>query len=254
VSNPGRASSVTLARYRRALANRRAAGPKLATLLGEPRFRCASVGKGTPTELSQFLQAAIDGGLLPAGPSGVLTAEDCRNFMILVGIGIDCSGFVSQAINRLVDVFDDATPADRIRDVCNTPSAALAGDSTLFAKVNDARELSVGDTMWLEGHIRIVCSVLADGANIVFHTIESRAGKGNAERPGNIGPSRATYRLTPDPSAGANGFRGYRLERSSEPAASPPLWGTVSVRHVYGRYKPLTVLLERRGVRSLPLA
>jgi hypothetical protein len=246
VVDPSHAAAATLARYRRAENERRSASPPLAALLREERFRHARTGKPTPTELRQFLQAAVDQGLL-TGAAGAAAPAEARAFLQRYGIGIDCSGFVSQALNRAIDVFPDARPSDRIADVRSTGSAALKGDSARFQRVTDARDLRVGDTMWLSGHIRIVCRVEASPGAIVFYTAESRAG--NAD----IGPTRARWRLLADPSVNEGvprfNFAGYRLERADEVDSPTPRWRAGGA-HTYSHFRPLRALVERASARS----
>jgi hypothetical protein len=250
VGNRGQARPATLARYDRAQEQRRNASSALRALISEPRFRYARVAKPTPQELQAFLQAAADQNLIGVSGGGAPDAAACRAFMRQYGIGLDCSGFVSQAINQVIALFNDASDSDRIADVRNTGSASLKGDSSRFVRIRDPRDLCAGDTMWLSGHIRIISRAEARGSEIWFYTAESRAGNGD------VGPTRAVWRLVPDASiteaSETFNFVGYRLQRGSSADSTTPTWHNGSA-HTYSRFRPLIGLLERRGVRSTPL-
>ena len=63
----------------------------------------AALGKATPAEIQQFLQAAIDAKLVTP-----LTPDGMRAFLAKYGISTDCSGLASRACNLLspVEPFD----------------------------------------------------------------------------------------------------------------------------------------------------
>ena len=54
------------------------------------------VGKGTADQLQAAMQAAVDRGLLNA--TWPPTTENLRAFMQRTGLGVDCSGFVYEAL------------------------------------------------------------------------------------------------------------------------------------------------------------
>ncbi|MEJ8836853.1 M15 family metallopeptidase [Ramlibacter sp. AN1133] len=230
--------------------HRAAAPAALRALINEKRFLNARIGKPTTDMLCELLQAADAKGLLLTDPvvGGNATPDTLRAFLQHYGLGIDCSGFVSQAINRLVALFKDATAADRIAAPHSTNSAALKGGQGPFERVTDPTQLCGGDTMWLSGHIRILAWAERRGDRIVFCTAESRSSD-----PRDIGPAVAYWRLVPDAKAGEANFKGWRLERSKDLQAADAGWAPVKTTHVYGHYKPLRKLLKAEGVSAVAL-
>lgn len=239
----------TRERHRLATAHRASAPTALRALIAERRFTHERVGKSTTDKLRDLLQDADSRGLLQADATvgSSPTADNLRDFLKHYGLGIDCSGFVSQAINRLIDLFPAATATDRIAAPHSTRSAALKGGQGAFERVTDPAQLCGGDTMWLSGHIRILAWAERRGSNICFCTAESRA-----SNPRDIGPAVAYWRLVPDTAAGSENFRGWRLERSNDLNAPASAWARVGATHVYGHYRPLRRLLQAAG--STPTA
>jgi hypothetical protein len=243
-------AAATRERHRLATEHRAAAPAALRSLIGESRFGNERIGKSTTGKLRDLLQDADSRGLLTAdatvgtGPTG----DKLRDFLRHYGLGVDCSGFVSQAINKLVDLFPSATVADRIAAPHSTSSASLKGGQGSFDRVTDPAQLCGGDTMWLSGHIRILSWAERLGANICFCTAESRS-----SNPRDVGPSVAYWRLVPDTGAGAENFRGWRLERSNDLNAPASGWARVGTTHVYGHYRPLRRLLTAAGVTPVAL-
>lgn len=231
-------------RARLAEQHRAAAPAALRALINEKRLLDARIGKSTTDMLRELLEAADAKGVLltDAVVGGSATPDTLRAFLQHYGLGIDCSGFVAQAINKLVGLFKDATAADRIAAPDSTNSAALKGGQGAFERVTDPTALCGGDTMWLSGHIRILAWAERRGDRILFCTAESRS-----SNPKDIGPAVAYWRLVPDTKAGTANFTGWRLERSGELAAADKDWARVNATHVYGHYKPLRKLLKAAG-------
>ena len=240
----------TQIRYCKALAQRRAAPAALRALIARPTYRFARAGKGTAAELRDLIQAAVDADLLARDPSvdGPVDADGCRRFMIRYGLGLDCSGFVAQAINRLIDLFPGATPGDRIADPHDTGSDSLHAPSDGFRRVRHVEDLCPGDTMWLEGHIRIIVSVRASGDRVYFETAESAAGDGTLQSPGSTGPGFKHWRLVPDRRATKPNFEGYRLEWATRADAPEDAWHRNYKAYVYSHFEPLRRLLAAQGV------
>lgn len=229
----------------------RAAAPQaLRALIDERRFTNARIGKSTPEMIRDLLETADQRGLLQADATvnRQPTAEHLRAFLQQYGLGVDCSGFVCQAINKLLDLFPGAAAADRIAQPHSTSSASLKGGQGAFERVTDPAQLCAGDTMWLSGHIRILGWAERRGNRIVFCTAESRS-----SNPRDIGPSVAYWRLTPDAQAGAENFTGWRLERSDDLNAPDTGWRRVATTHVYGHYRPLRRLLQAAGATPAAL-
>lgn len=238
-------------RMRLAEQHRAAAPAALRSLINEKRFLHARIGKATTDKLCELLEAADAAGVLrtDATIGGQATRDNLRAFLKHYGLGVDCSAFVCQAINVLVGLFKDATPADRIAQPLETASGSLKGGVGAFERVSDPAQLCAGDTMWLSGHIRILAWAERRGDRIVFCTAESRS-----SNPRDIGPEVAYWRLVPDAKAGTANFKGWRLERSDDLAAADKAWAQVSTTHVYGHYKPLRKLLQASGVKPAALA
>ncbi len=141
----------------------------LARLYRALHFR-ARVGKSQPSDIRAFLQGAIDANAVPGQASG-LSAVGLKSFLSDMGVGVDCSAFVSQALNACMAAFDRSERID-------TNSANLRGgaghNTQQFDLVSRPRDLMPGDTMWKTGHIRIIHRVepQADGS-IQFVTAES---------------------------------------------------------------------------------
>lgn len=238
-------------RMRLAEQHRAAAPAALRALINEKRFLHARIGKATTEKLRELLEAADAQGVLrtDATVGGQATPDNLRAFLKHYGLGVDCSGFVALALNQLVALFKDATAADRIAEPLETSSAMLKGGQGAFERVTDPTQLCGGDTMWLQGHIRILAFAERKGDRIVFCTAESRASD-----PKDIGPSAALWRLVPDAKAGTANFKGWRLERSKDLGATDSNWQAVNTTHVYGHYKPLRKLLKAAGVTPAALA
>jgi hypothetical protein len=251
----------TQARLCAALRNRANAARDLRELVQHPRFAHARVGKPTPEEIRELLQLALDGGMVQRDLrlTSAPTTTDLRNFLIKFGIGIDCSGFVSQTLNRiLLDIAGGHAPQ---LDLRGTGAAALRGNSRSFAIVGDPTDLRPGDTMWSQSpappegrggmHIRILSRVGTRAGHIEFETAESKAGAGS---PGHVGPTAGYWRLEGDARGlartGQPGFQNWRLLTATSPGASDNEWRPSAVRHVFSHYLPLSRLLQERGVQA----
>lgn len=191
------------------------------------------IGKSTPEGIQTILQNALDRHLVPAGDGRTHpNTEDLRNWLVRYGIGVDCSGFVSQALNRLMPSVgdEDYTPFDLI----NTGSGSFRGGTRNFTRVSRPGDLRPGDTMHLAagssgiGHIRIITSVenTADGA-VEFSTAESSS-------QADVGPTSARWRY-PNPDA---------FEDLQRPDGESWTNITSSRTITYGRYRRLEASRE----------
>ena len=230
----------------------RAAGPAaLRALINEKRFLMARIGKATPEALIDFLQSADAAGLLTTDATvpPPATPDKLRAFLKHYGIGVDCSGFVGLALNAVMDTLPGVAAADKLADPLGTASASFKGGQGAFERVTDPTQLCGGDTMWLEGHIRIVAQADRSGQRIFFCTAESRASD-----PADVGPAIRWWRCTPDASvkSGAN-FVGWQLERSNDRNAPDSDWQRVAQTHVYAHYRPLRRLLAAASVNPVAL-
>ncbi len=187
--------------------------------------RRALVGKSTPEDIQTILQAALDQGLVPAGEGrSHPDSADLRAWLVRYGIGVDCSGFVSQALNQVMSSLPGGAVAEQL-SITDTNARALTGRRgrrARFTQVARPNELCPGDTMGLPGHIRIVVRVESTSEGIQITTAESSAA-------GDIGPTRAVW-LYPDPLRFANLQRRYdgppppprRSRRGPRRDAPPP--------------------------------
>jgi len=228
------AAARTVERYDTATGNRGDADRDPRRYLREVRTRedrggmgmsSALVGKSSPEEIQTILQMAIDRHLIPT-PAGQdhLTGADLRNWLVQYGIGVDCSAFVAQALNRVMEqvygrpLTDEETLRRSGRGTRNARS--MTGDARGFSEV-EADELRPGDTMGIPGHIRIVTSVRQDDeGNTIFTTAEARAGGQD-----DVGPDRAEWR-----------YRNGQLQMRRSPEAD---WSDVDEAPTFGRYDRL---------------
>lgn len=242
----------TRARHDAARRHREAAPAGLRAVLAERRFSNAKIGKPTPEEIRDLLQEADTRGVLTTDPTinGNPSSTTLRAFLQHYGLGIDCSGFVSQALNRIIDQVPGAAAGDRIAHPDSTSSAMLKGGQGSFERVTDPAQLCAGDTMWLSGHIRILSRAERRADGIYFCTAESRSSD-----PADIGPAARWWRLVPDRAATAADFAGHRLDRTAD-AAGQGGWARApeaNKEHRYGHYRPLRRLLTAAGVTPTAL-
>jgi hypothetical protein len=189
----------------------------------------AKVGKAEPEHVRAMLQGALDAGAVPGQGPG-LTEAMLKDFLSDLGVGVDCSGFVCQALKRLMA---EAQRGERI----STSSGYLRGggghNPRAFDLVAAPRDLRPGDTMWKDGHIRIVTRVRAAGDGAVeFTTAESSS-------VGLIGPVAKEWRC-PD----AARFAGSQVRRKGA-------WAPNGETNAYSRYKPLAAALGLGGTTAL---
>ncbi len=143
-------------------------------------------GKADPESLRTLVQSAVDQGLIePGQPGALLTAAEIRQWMMDYGIGVDCSGFVSQALNSLTGDMAQQTGSDAPTNfkVADTGSGSLnwKASSGKFEQVAHPADLRAGDTMWQDGsidHIIIITGVAQTPDGTVFQTAESSGSKG----------------------------------------------------------------------------
>lgn len=134
-----------------------------------------TAGKGSPKEVQTWLQGQID--------KGKITSKDpakLRQYLKDNKIGVDCSGFVSQALNHVADKEGDME-FEKGEDPF-TPDATGSGSFTgnKFTKIEPAN-VQVGDTLYFKNapgkvnHIRIVGDVRKENG-VVYYTIFESAG------------------------------------------------------------------------------
>jgi hypothetical protein len=181
----------------------------------------AKVGKSYPGDIRTFLQGAVNANAVPAQSSG-LTAAGMKAFLSDAGVGVDCSGFVSQALNACMAALGRT---ERIK----TNAAGLRGgtghNTREFDVIRRPGDLSPGDTMWKRGHIRIIHKVepQTDGS-IQFVTAESSSVD-------LVGAVAKTWKCPQ-----ADRFTGLQVERAGTFRANTEV-------NVFSRYKPLAEVL-----------
>lgn len=145
-----------------AVANRKAnhaVGKLITDTLGAGE---ATIGKATPEQIQEFLQAAVNADLV-TNP----TPDSLRSFLAEYGVSTDCSGLASRACNLL--------NPDHPLDVVNKANTAHL--ATLGA-VESPANLKAGDLMVKGGsHVRLITDVDMTPHGIEFTTLESTAGR-----------------------------------------------------------------------------
>lgn len=119
--------------------------------------RLATFGKASPEQMQSFTQTLVD--MNPFGVSArAITAGMVTRWLKKYGIGVDCSGFVTQALDYATTEVVGTDPGlGEDRDMRN--AASLNSRRSDFRRVTSVADVRPGDTMWLEGHIRIVTRV-----------------------------------------------------------------------------------------------
>lgn len=246
-----RSGPATRRRHDTAQQHRNAAPAALRAIINDRRFFNVTIGKPTPEQVRDLLQEADARGVLTTDPTinGNPTSATLRAFLKHYGLGVDCSGFVAQALNRVIDQVPGVTAADRIARPDSTSSSMLKGGQGNYERVTDPAQLCAGDTMWLDGHIRILSRAERRADGIYFCTAES------CSTPNDIGPSPRWWRLVRNASARATDFAGYQLDITDD-AAGQGGWrkaNEADKEHRYGHYRPLRRLLTAAGVTPTAL-
>jgi hypothetical protein len=193
----------------------------------------AKIGKAYVADIKTFLQSTVDANAVPGQANG-LSAAALKSFLSDAGVGVDCSGFVSQALNACM------TALGRGSVTIDTNSANLRGgtghNSRQFDVIARPADLCPGDTMWKTGHIRIISKVepQADGS-IQFITAESSSVD-------LVGPVAKTWKC---PQAAR--FTGVQVERGGT-------FRPNTETNVYSRYKPLAEAMRGTQPTAAPPA
>jgi hypothetical protein len=175
-----------------------------------------ATGKGFPGEIGGVVMRAIAAGLVPRPGYAPVSQDEywaaawrpiIEAWLLKVGIGLDCNGFVYQALHAVNRAGAETTGHGILdyypnEDLSRTRASleAMAGleGLGLGLEVRAPDELQVADIMMITGHIRIIMDVRrADGVTS-FTTAESTA-DGRYQRGGAISGPRVHYwRYTPD--------------------------------------------------------
>ena len=117
------------------------------------------LGKASPEQMhaaAQLLAQRNPFGVAPDTVTGSMLTAWLKKY----GLGVDCSGFVSQALDYATTQVGGPDPHIGDANVrVNRASGSLHGNNTEFQKIASPAEVRPGDTMWLSGHIRIVLQV-----------------------------------------------------------------------------------------------
>jgi hypothetical protein len=220
-------------RKRRALENRRNAPREDKEIFEQQRFAAARVGKPSINQLKEILQLAVDRGRIAAsGGQPHPSADDCRQWLVRYGLGIDCSGFVTQALNQtLSSVFGRSLNQSETLDPLNVNAAALKGGARGFTTIARPDQLRTGDTMHKPGHIRIVTRVEITGeGHVKFMTAESSSVN-------DIGPTHNVWRYR-------NRAQFTALQKESNRDWNGSGWQNVNEQDTFGRYNILARFIE----------
>ena len=221
-------------RKRRALENRRNAPAEDRAIFEDRSFAAARIGKGTIEQYTSILQRAVAGRRVQAGSGRTSpNAEDLRGWLVRYGLGIDCSGFVTQALNAAMQRVFGRNPNESERlDPLNVNSAALKGGSRGFSAIARPDQLRPGDTMHKEGHIRVITRVEVTGeGHVKFMTAESSSAQ-------DVGPTPNVWRYQ-----NREHMTGLQKEANSD-------WDGAQWRNhnegtnTYGRYQPLSRFVD----------
>ncbi len=206
----------------------------------------ALIAKASPEEIQLILQRALDQNLIKPGKGQTRpNNKDMQDWLKLHGIGVDCSGYVSQALNQIMrEMIYGPLSKEQELDVADIYSGNLKGGrgkGRRFEKVETPKEIRPGDTMHVDrpdegdkkaiDHIRIIMSVrITPEGYFEFTTAESTAG----------GPRSATWRYkNPDKFGDKNPLE--TLKSGKDWKAGKKSKETIT----YGRYKQLKTVLNK---------
>lgn len=218
-------------RREKAEINRKQADSKTQKILSQLPRRARTDGKSTPEDIKSVLEKAGDEGLLISTSLGI-TSDDLRNWLVKYGIGIDCSGFVSQAIVSVLSYILQRPPVnEESLSITGTHSSALSSISNKkFIAVSSPEHLAAGDTMHIDGHIRIIQRVRRFQDYIEITTIESTSTKND------IGPYQRTWKFTR-----LDNFKTLKLKTDIGAWREP---GPKDIKAQYSRYKLIDAYLK----------
>lgn len=222
------AGAATKQRFNAAAANREAATGDADKAPVDASWN-ALHGKSTPEEIQTILQTALDEDKIPT-PEGKTHPDstDLRDWLVKFGIGVDCSGFVVQALNEVMaelQGLSGATSDAPALSMGEKNAAALTGGQTGFRALTRPGDLRPGDTMGISGHIRVVMGVEQSADGVTFTTAESRAG--SKDGVADIGVDRNVWRY-----GNADEFKGLQKQSGES-------WDNSKEDPTYGRYEAL---------------
>ncbi|MBK9447833.1 MAG: glucosaminidase domain-containing protein [Bacteroidetes bacterium] len=207
----------------------RKANPKVAALIADLVSQgkvnsLAKIGKAQPADLKAILEEAVSQGLVKHDASAM------HEFLSKYGLSTDCSGYVSQALNFLMDGNQTIDKKDGLQPG-NYGSGSLKGGTTDFTKIEIAN-VKAGDTMHVEGHIRIINEVVVEDKIVYFRTAES-TGATNKET-GNDGLMTRWWK-----SQDGKKYYTWKSQSGPHPASDDKSWVQSKEANTFGRYKKL---------------
>ena len=139
--------------------------------------RLVQVGKGSPKDVQKWLQDKINAGAVKSK-----SPLELRTYLEKNNIGVDCSGFVSQALNHLADKEGDMDFAsDDVFNPGGRNSTSFGPAGSEFIKISP-ENVQIGDTLYYDNpangginHIRIVGDVKKEN-NVLYYTLYESAG------------------------------------------------------------------------------
>jgi hypothetical protein len=166
-------------------AEKRAKNVKLAHADLQAAFKAAPlngrVAKGSPAEIKATIEGALRTGRIRAADGAwPPKREDVEAWMHDFGVGVDCSGFVYEALTRVEKALMARSMGRLAVARLGPPTEVSSRQSKQGHRVGRASDLSVGDLMFRPpqannpiSHVRIVESVEHTAEGVVFTTAES---------------------------------------------------------------------------------
>ncbi|MCP4428162.1 MAG: hypothetical protein GY803_27050 [Chloroflexi bacterium] len=219
---------------------------------GNDRERLLAAGRAELEELQTLLQEAVNQQLIPI-PDGqtYLDGRTLRRWLQTYGIGVDCSSFVQQTLNRLIKAVRAAVGQDSDQDQIQFLRSFRAYKEVkngrdkgepLFTAVPVPANVQPGDVLVKYGHIRIVSGVEnGEDGRLILHLAESTSAPdipvGQTEEEADIGPRRLQicYLFPQRPIGEQRPLR----KRQHDPAFQA---NSEEITYVLGRFIPLKQL------------
>jgi flagellar protein FlgJ len=184
----------------------------------------AKVGKSQPADIKTICEAAVDAGLVKHDSAELV------DFLAKYGLSVDCSGYVSQALNFLLDGNMTQDGKDNLKPG-NVGSGSLKGGTDNFTKVAIG-DVVAGDTMHLSGHIRIINEVVKEGGIVYFRTAESTAAVNPKDNENGL--MKRWWKWD-----GKQKYTSWENQSSAHPKADSKTWKASNEANTFGRYKKL---------------
>ena len=142
-----------------------------------------SCGRANLIEIQRFLQEAVTLGILPIdSENSNPTGKEPRDWLKKYGVGVDCSGFVQQVLQHLLEFIDPkktTSPLENVgflrcgwvyQDVLNSKN----NSSAEFRQVKSPSTAKPGDILVNFHHIRVVVKIEhTDNGSVILDLAES---------------------------------------------------------------------------------